>query len=101
MRREYDFHDARRGSILPRAKNKTRITIRVDNDVLSWFRTQVHAEGGGNYQTLINQVLRSYVADQQRHEPLESVVRRVVREELRGGRVPKRHRSRAAAIGHG
>ncbi len=101
MRREYDFHEAKRGPVLPPVKGKTRITIRLDNDVLSWFRSQVHAAGGGNYQKLINQALRSYVADQQQHEPLESVVRRVVREELRAGRVAKRQRSRAAPVGHG
>lgn len=60
---------------------KTRITIRLDDDVLDWFRTQVHARGGGNYQTLINQALREYM--QQRQEPLENVLRRVIREELR------------------
>ncbi len=100
MRREYDFHGAKRGPILPIEKGKTRITIRLDNEVLSWFRRQVHAAGGGNYQKLINQVLRSYVADQQQHEPLESVVRRVVREELRSGRVARRQRKTAAG-GHG
>ncbi len=77
MRREYDFHGAKRGPILPIEKGKTRITIRLDNEVLSWFRSQVHGAGGGNYQKLINQALRSYVADQQQHEPLESVIRRL------------------------
>jgi uncharacterized protein (DUF4415 family) len=54
-RREYDFHRAKRGPVLPVEKGKTRITIRLDNEVLSWFRSQVHAAGGGNYQKLINQ----------------------------------------------
>ena len=35
-------------------KGKTRITIRLDDDVLDWFRQQAHSAGGGNYQTLIN-----------------------------------------------
>lgn len=99
MRREYDFHGAKRCPILPIEKGKTRITIRLDNEVLSWFRSQVHGAGGGNYQKLINQVLRSHVADQQQHEPLESVIRRVVREELQSGRVARRQR-RAAAGGN-
>ena len=30
---------------------KTRITIRIDSDVLASFRKQVHAAGGGNYQS--------------------------------------------------
>ena len=58
MRKEYDFSEARRGSVLPVPPGKTRITIRLDDDVLAWFREQVHAAGGGNYQTLINQALR-------------------------------------------
>jgi len=49
--------------------------------ILSWFRSQVHAAGGGNYQTLINQVLREYI-QQQTSEPLEDTLRRVLREEL-------------------
>ena len=59
---------------------KTRITIRLDDDVLDWFRGEVHAAGGGNYQTLINRALREYV--QNRMQPLEDILRRVVREEL-------------------
>lgn len=57
------------------------MTIRLDDDLLDWFRAQVHAAGGGNYQTLIDQALRKFM--EQAHEPLETVVRRVVREELR------------------
>jgi hypothetical protein len=100
MRREYDFQGAKRGPILSSEKGKTRLTIRLDNEVLSWIRSQVHDAGGGNYQKLINQALRSYVADQQQQEPLESVIRRVVREELRTGRVIWRL-GKAAARGHG
>ena len=55
MRKEYDFSKARRGAILPVATGKTRITIRIDDDILDWFRQQVHRAGGGNYQTLMNQ----------------------------------------------
>jgi uncharacterized protein (DUF4415 family) len=64
----------------PIPSGKTRITIRIDEDILAWFREQVHASGGGNYQTMINQALRDYV--QQRKEPLGEVLRRVLREEL-------------------
>jgi len=48
--------------------------------VLDWFREQVTARGGGNYQTMINQVLREYIYAHQ--PPLEELLRRVVREEL-------------------
>jgi hypothetical protein len=47
---------------------------------LEWFRQRVHAAGGGNYQTLINDALKQFVAEKQ--EPLEALLRRVVRDEL-------------------
>lgn len=81
MRKEYDFSKARRGAVVPVPSGKTRITIRLDDDVLDWFREQVHAAGGGNYQSLINQALRRFM--EQGGEPLEAVMRRVVREEVR------------------
>ena len=56
------------------------MTIRLDDDILEWFRDQVHAAGGGNYQTLTNAALREHI--RQRKEPLEATLRRVVREEL-------------------
>ena len=81
MRKEYDFSRGRRGAVVPAAAGKSRITIRLDDDVLAWFRERAHAAGGGNYQTLINEALRLYVSDQR--QPLERVLRRVVREELK------------------
>lgn len=80
MNKEYDFSQGRRGALDPTPLGKTRITIRLDNDVLQWFRNRVHAAGGGNYQTLINLALREHV--QQHKEPLEDTLRRVMREEL-------------------
>ncbi|MDR9404301.1 MAG: BrnA antitoxin family protein [Halothece sp. Uz-M2-17] len=64
----------------PTASGKTRITIRLDEDIIAWFRQQVHLAGDGNYQTLINEALHQYI--QQNHEALEDTLRRVVREEL-------------------
>lgn len=81
MKAEYNFSHGKRGAIAPIPSGKTRITIRLDDDILEWFRSQVHDAGGGNYQTLINQALREYI--QQQREPLEEVLRRVLREELR------------------
>lgn len=81
MSDEIDFTDGKRGAIDPLPAGKTRITIRLDDDILDWFRGQVHASGGGNYQTMINTVLRDYVRRQ--NEPLESTLRRVIREELK------------------
>jgi uncharacterized protein (DUF4415 family) len=80
MKKEYDFSKGKRGAVIPAPKGKTRITIRIDDDILDWFRGAVEAAGGGNYQTLINQALREYVNQQQ--QPLEELLRRVVREEL-------------------
>jgi len=81
MRKEYDFSQGRRGAVAPAPAGKSRITIRLDDDVLAWFRERAHATGGGNYQTLVNEALRLYVSDQR--QPLERVLRRVVREELK------------------
>jgi uncharacterized protein (DUF4415 family) len=80
MKKEYDFSEGKRGAVLPVTKGKTRITIRIDDDILEWFRNEVDAAGGGNYQTLINQALREYITRQK--EPIEVILRRVVREEL-------------------
>ncbi|MBE9125564.1 MULTISPECIES: BrnA antitoxin family protein [unclassified Coleofasciculus] len=80
MEAEYDFSQGKRGAIEPTSPGKTRITIRLDDDVLAWFREQVHLAGGGNYQTLMNDALGEYI--QQRREPLEETLRRVLREEL-------------------
>jgi hypothetical protein len=81
MSAEYDFSKGKRGAVLPAPAGKTRITIRLDDDVLDWFRAQVHAAGGGNYQSLINLALRDHV--KRSAEPLEETLRRILREELR------------------
>jgi uncharacterized protein (DUF4415 family) len=81
MKREYDFSKARRGPVIPGPKGKTRITIRLDDDVVNWFRNQVVKAAGGNYQSLINDALRQFIAHAR--EPLEETLRRVVREEIR------------------
>ena len=80
MRKEYDFSGAKRGPVVPSAPGKTRITIRLDNEILEWFKVQVNNAGGGNYQTLINNALHEFVRSRQ--EPIEATLRRVIREEL-------------------
>ena len=57
---------------------KTKITIRLDNAILDYFRGIVNAAGGGNYQTLINDAL----ADHIKQQSVLDAVRQVVREEL-------------------
>jgi len=81
MKKEYDFSRGKRGPVLRVPPDKSRVTIRLDNDILDWFRRQVDNAGGGNYQTLINQALRAFML--QKHEPLETTLRRVIRDELR------------------
>lgn len=80
MKREYDFSKAKRGAVTPAPKGKTRITIRLDDAVIAWFRDQVDEAGGGNYQSLINDALRDHIA--RTREPLEATLRRVIREEI-------------------
>ena len=84
MKKEYNFSKGKRGAIVPTPKGKTRITIRIDDDILNWFRGEVDAAGGGNYQTLINDALREHITRQR--EPIEVILRRVVREELTAAR---------------
>lgn len=81
MRKEYDFRTGKRGPVVVSPPGKVRITIRLDQDLVDWFKGQADEAGGGNYQTLINQALREYTSHKQ--EPLEETLRRVVREELK------------------
>jgi uncharacterized protein (DUF4415 family) len=62
MKRQYDFSKAKRGAVVAVPKNKKKITIRLDREVLDWFRSEVERAGGGNYQTLINDALRRHAA---------------------------------------
>jgi uncharacterized protein (DUF4415 family) len=79
MKDEYDFSQGTRGAIDPVPAGKKGITIRVDEDIITWFRQHAAQSRGGNYQTAINQALRDYIAQ----HSLEELLRRVVREELR------------------
>jgi len=80
MKPEYDFKKGKRGAVVPIPKGKTRITIRIDDNILDWFREQVDQAGGGNYQSMINDALSQHIRDAK--EPLEATLRRVIREEL-------------------
>jgi uncharacterized protein (DUF4415 family) len=76
--RNIDFSGAKRGPAVRPAPGKTKISIRLDNTILDYFRRVVDKAGGGNYQTLINEALLEYV---HRRSTLD-VIREVVREEL-------------------
>jgi hypothetical protein len=80
MKNQYEFKQGHRGAVINAPQGKTRITIRIDDDILQWFRSQVHAAGGGNYQTLINLALRKYIESES--SLLSETLRAVVREEL-------------------
>ena len=81
MKAEYDFSKGKRGAVLPSSGNKVRITIRLDRDIVDWFRAKVEEQGGGNYQSMLNDALRKHIERQD--QPIEEILRRVVREELR------------------
>lgn len=61
MRKEDDFSKGKRGAVIPPDRRKTRITIRLDTKILKWFWQRVDEAGGGNYQTMINEALKSYI----------------------------------------
>ena len=82
MRKHYDFSKAKRGAVVAVPKGKSRITIRIDDAIIDWFKAQEEA-GGDNYQSLINSALREHIG--RLDEPLEKTLRRVLREELRKG----------------
>jgi uncharacterized protein (DUF4415 family) len=66
----------------PEPRGKTRITIRLDEDLLDYFLKEAEASGGAvGYQTLINEALRQHVEG--KAPKLEDTLRRIVREEMR------------------
>jgi len=62
-----------------KAPTKEKITIRLDSDLIQWFKGK--GAGGGSYQGLINDALRRFVTDQE--VSLEDTLRRVIREEMK------------------
>jgi uncharacterized protein (DUF4415 family) len=77
-RRNIDFSHAVRGPVVRPQTGKTKISIRLDNAVLEYFRHLVDQAGGGSYQTLINDAL----LEQVHQRSTLDAVRQVVREEL-------------------
>jgi uncharacterized protein (DUF4415 family) len=85
MKQKYDFSQGKRGRIVAPAqepRGKTRITIRLDEDLVDHFLKEADASGGATgYQTLINEALRQHVEG--KAPRLEDTLRRIVREEVR------------------
>ena len=79
MKEEYDFSKGKRGAVIPQ-KGKTRITIFIDDAILDEFRARAERAGTG-YQTMMNEALRSYLAEDQR-PVTEQALRHVLRQEL-------------------
>ena len=48
--------------------NKTHVSIRLDDDIISWFK-----QFGRGYQTKINSVLKSYISSVQKKQAQKSV----------------------------
>jgi len=78
--RDIDFSRAKRGPVVKPEPGKTKISIRLDNAVLEYFRAVVGHAGGGNYQSLINEALLTHIHQRSMLE----AVRQVVNEELSG-----------------
>lgn len=88
MKKEYDFSKGKRGPLLPIPPGKTRITIRIDDEILDWFRDKVDEAGGGSYQTMMNDALREYI--RRSEDSIEEKLRHVIREELARYRTRRR-----------
>ena len=58
-----DWSNARRGLFYRPVKKQ--ITLRLDADVVTWFKRRV--PGGRGYQTEINRALREYVREHSHH----------------------------------
>lgn len=85
MKKHYNFAKGKRGRIAtPETERwywKSRITIRIDQDILDHFLKEADAAGGAvGYQTLINNALRQFVEG--KAPKFEETLRRIVREEI-------------------
>lgn len=79
MKKVYDFSKGKRGAVIP-TTGKTRITIYMDDTIVSRFKAQSEKTGQG-YQTLINEALKAYLGLVE--QPItQDLVRKIVREEL-------------------
>ena len=85
MKSLYDFSNGKRGRIRPaesEVEGKTRITIRLDKDIVDRFFEIAERSGGATgYQTLINAALREYLEG--KSPRFEDTLRRIIREELK------------------
>ena len=85
MEQQFDFSTGKRGRVIPaepESEGKTRITIRLDHDIVDRFFEMAEQSGGATgYQTLINAALREYLDG--KAPKFEDTLRRIIREELK------------------
>jgi uncharacterized protein (DUF4415 family) len=70
MTQSYDFSEGSRGRVAapePEPRGKTRITIRLDEDLVDHFLKEAEASGG-NFETLVNEALRRVLREEMRAE---------------------------------
>ncbi|QFY41748.1 BrnA antitoxin family protein [Candidatus Methylospira mobilis] len=79
MKDECDFSNGKRGAMLE-PTGKTRITIFLDDDILTAFKERAAASGKG-YQTLINETLRISLSPESAPVTAETL-RKILHEEL-------------------
>lgn len=80
MKPKYDFSEGELKAMLP-SNGKTRIAIYVDDVILEEFRARAEQAGTG-YKTMINDALKEYLSDNSEKPITESVLRRVLHEEM-------------------
>lgn len=80
MSQDFDLTDAKRGPVIPSPPGTTPVTLRLDDDVIDWFRGRVNQAGGGEYGPLINAALRDHI-HRNDGRTLEETLRRVLRDE--------------------
>ena len=100
--KNFDFANAKPVAKTPHLKRlqaaagaKSRITMRVDSDVVAIFRSRAESLGG-NYQTMMNDALKQFAQGVTLGEMLDQRVRAAIGEVLNGS-VARQARRRTAA----
>lgn len=70
MKEEPNFSQDKQGRINSSLSAKKSLATMLDNDILEWFCDQPQTANGGNYQALINKVLREHI---QHHKQLSQI----------------------------
>jgi hypothetical protein len=69
MKHEFDFSKARRGRLIPRDPNKTRVTIWLDRALVDYLLSVVDRAGGGSWEDFVNELLCQRVLSNGREVP--------------------------------